>query len=80
MKIKTIHELIKVLSNEDYKTLLNQLLNADTDVMDLVDWIIETEKKYDCNIDSYIFEKSSPEHYSDLVKKIRDKKLNDLGI
>lgn len=80
MKIKTIEELIEVLSNEDYKTLLNQLLNADTDVMDLVDWIIETEKKYDCHIDSYIFEVSSPEHYSDLVKKIRDKKLSDIGI
>lgn len=80
MKIETIEELIKVLSSEDYDTLLNQLLNTDTDVMDLVDWIIETENKYDCDIGSYIFEKSSPERYSDLVKKIRDKKLSYIGI
>ena len=80
MKIETISELLNMLSDEDFVVLIDHLKELDTDVMDVVFWVIEMEKKYNCSISSSMFEEDGSGVWPDFKKIIRDKKLNYLGI
>lgn len=80
--IDSIEKLVYLLSDSDVMDLSNQLEDIDTEVMDLVQWILQMETNYSCVIESHIFEVEN--WNSDLLPKvksaIRNKRLNSIGI
>ena len=81
--IDTMENLLDILSDHDTGDLIKQLEDPDTEVMDLVMWIMAIEAKYDSNIPSHIFENTSglvSGVLPDVKKAVREKKLNSIGI
>jgi len=81
--IDTMENLLDILSDHDTGDLIKQLEDPDTEVIDLVMWIMGIEAKYDSNISSHIFENTSglvSGVLPDVKIAVREKKLNSIGI
>ena len=81
--IDTMENLLDILSDHDTIDLIKQLEDPDTEVIDLIMWIMAIEAKYDSNISSHIFESTYglvSGVLPDVKRVIREKKLNSIGI